>query len=124
MDYEFRRNPITGLPLAIFSMEHEVLGRWFSEELAEDQTLCEQLHTAIVALQQGKLQEWRWVGHDLTLEMDSEQVRVFANILGDENPVETAEEGLSLYDAESAADCGLEDFQTALNSWCDYLAGH
>ncbi|MDN5369709.1 MAG: uncharacterized protein PWP74_1017, partial [Shewanella sp.] len=34
MDYEFRRNPITGLPLAIFSMEHEVLGRWFSEELA------------------------------------------------------------------------------------------
>ncbi|MCL1074273.1 YacL family protein [Shewanella dokdonensis] len=123
MEYEFRRNPITGLPLARFSMEHEVLGRWFSEELAEDKTLCEQLTTAIVALQQGKLQEWRWIGHDLTLEMDAEQVRVFANVLGYDVPSDSAEEGLSFYDAESAADCGLEDFQAVLQSWCDYLAG-
>ncbi|MFQ6372751.1 YacL family protein [Shewanella sp. YIC-542] len=124
MEYEFRCNPITGLPSASFSMEHEAIGRWLSEELADNQTLCDQVKSAIDTLQQGRIQEWRWVGHDLTLEMDREQVRFYANALGFADGAEVANaEGLSLYDAESAADCGLEDFQAVLSSWCDYLQG-
>ncbi|MDF0533220.1 YacL family protein [Shewanella yunxiaonensis] len=124
MEYEFRRNPITGLPFASFSMEHEVFGRWFSEELADDKALCLKLENAIDALLNGSIQEWRWVGRDLTLEMEREQVRIFANVLGYDGSTELEEEGLSLYDAESMADCGLEDFQSVLHSWCSYLAGN
>ncbi|MGL4474882.1 MAG: YacL family protein [Shewanella sp.] len=120
MEYEFRRNSLDGTATAIFSMDHEVLGRWFSEELGQDDDIIGELMNVIAKLQQGEAGYFQLVGSDFTLEMDFEQVRVFANVIGFNEDYDL-EDGMSLYDAESSCSCGLDDFATALISWRKFL---
>ncbi|SQH75494.1 conserved protein of unknown function [Shewanella benthica] len=120
MEYEFRRNTMTGTVIADFSMDHEVLGFWFVEELGECQDKFNELKLIIEQLQVGSLIERRWLGKALSLELDREQVRVFANEL-DDGLDHQFEDGMSLYNGESEAFCGLEDFQSALLSWREFL---
>ncbi|NRB24532.1 YacL family protein [Shewanella sp.] len=120
MEYEFRRNTMTGTVIANFSMDHEVLGFWFVEELGECKDKFNELKLIIEQLQVGSLIERRWLGKALSLELDSEQVRVFANELDDGLDHEF-EDDMSLYNGESEAFCGLEDFQSALLSWREFL---
>ncbi|MEI6859141.1 MAG: YacL family protein [Shewanella sp.] len=120
MEYEFRRNTMTGTVIASFSMGHEVLGFWFVEELSECQVKYKELSQIIEQLQAGSLNEWRWLGKGLSLELDNEQVRVFANEIEDGLDHEF-DDAMSLYKGESEAFCGLEDFQSALLSWREFL---
>ncbi|MGP1782578.1 YacL family protein, partial [Shewanella frigidimarina] len=39
MEYEFLRNTITDTVFARFSMDHEAVGFWLSEELADNRPL-------------------------------------------------------------------------------------
>lgn len=120
MEYEFRKNSLTNTYLASFSMDHEAFGQWFSEELATDVTRIAQILDVIAELQDGKRESWRLVGADLTLDLEREQVRIFANVLGFDEQYEL-EEAMSLYDSESEAYCGLEDFERALLSWREFI---
>jgi len=120
MEYEFQRNTSTGNLLAEFSMGQEVLGFWFVEELGECLEKYEAICQAIAKLQFNQLEHWHMVGKALSIELDSEQVRVFTNELesGEEFELEDA---MSLYDGESEAFCGLEDFHLALRSWRAFI---
>ena len=120
MEYDFKRNTLTGTVLANFNMEHQVLGRWFSEELADDREAYVSICQAISQLRTGKLEIWRFVGGDLTLELELEQARVFASIL-DSDQEHDLDDAVSLYDAESECFCGLEDFESVLISWREFL---
>ena len=120
MEYEFRRNSLTGTFLATFSMDHEALGQWFSEELGPDLAKIQQVLDIITEIQAGKRDAWRMIGGDFSLDLDQEQARIYANVLGFEEEYEL-EEAMSLYDAESEAYCGLEDLQEALLSWCEFV---
>ncbi|MCL2913631.1 YacL family protein [Shewanella corallii] len=120
MDYEFRRNSLDGSVLALFSMDHEALGRWLSEELGKDEAKLSAVLQAIAQLQAGELEHYQLVGRDLTLEMDKEQAVVAANVLGIEEDHDL-QEFMNLYDAESIANCGLEDLQQVLESWREFL---
>ena len=116
MEDEFQRNSLTGALLADFSVGQEVLGFWFVEELGECSEKDEALCQIIVKLQNNQLKDYRMVGKTLSIELDGEQVRVFANELerGEEIELEGA---MSLYDGESEAFCGLEDFHVVLQHW-------
>lgn len=120
MEYEFRRNSLTGTYLASFSMDHEVLGQWFSEELGPELAKIQQVLDIIKEIQAGKRDSWRLIGGDLTLDLDEEQARIYANALGFEQEYEL-EESMSLYDTESEAYCGLEDLEEALLSWYEFV---
>ncbi|MFB2682692.1 YacL family protein [Shewanella mangrovisoli] len=120
MEYEFRRNSLTSTYLASFSMDHEVLGQWFSEELGPELAKIQQVLDIIKEIQAGKRDSWRLIGGDLTLDLDEEQARIYANALGFEQEYEL-EESMSLYDAESEAYCGLEDLEEALLSWYEFV---
>ena len=120
MEYEFRRNSLTGTYLASFSMDHEVLGQWFSEELGPELAKIQQVLDIIKEIQTGKRVSWRFIGKDITLDLDEEQARIYANALGFEQDYEL-EEAMSLYDAESDAYCGLEDLEEALLSWYEFV---
>ncbi len=121
MEYEFRRNTLTGTLIANFSMDHEIVGIWFAEELGDDQALSRQLQSDIAKLQTGSISNKRIVGKGISIELDTEQVRVFANVLEMEDALEL-DEAMSFYDGESEAFCGLEDFEAALLSWQAFLA--
>jgi uncharacterized protein YacL (UPF0231 family) len=116
MEYEFQRDTLTGTLLANFSMDQEALGFWFVEELGECAKIYDEISQVITQLQLNELARWRMAGKALSIELDGEQVRVFANELESGETFEL-EEALSLYDGESEAFCGLEDFRVALESW-------
>lgn len=120
MEYEFQRNTLTGALLADFSMSQEVLGFWFVEELGESSEKYDAICQAIAKLQINQLEYWRMTGKALSIELDSEQVRVFTNELecGEEFKLDDA---MSFYDDESEAFCGLEDFHGALQSWRAFI---
>ncbi|QYK13754.1 YacL family protein [Shewanella rhizosphaerae] len=120
MEYEFRRNTLTGTLVAQFTMDHEIMGLWFVDELGEDKALIAQIASTIAALQQGRLTEQRFVGQGISLELDEEQARVFANALEMDDDT-LLDESMSLYDGESQAFCGLEDFEAALKSWQAFI---
>lgn len=120
MEYDFKRNTLTGTVLADFNMEHQVLGRWFSEELADDRGAYLAIVKAISQVRASKLESWRYIGGDLCLELDAEQARVFASVL-DSDQEHELDDSVSLYDAESECFCGLEDFESVLNSWREFL---
>jgi len=120
MEYEFRRNTLTGTVLATFSMDHEALGFWFAEEIGEDTDKYVEICQVIAQLQSSRLSQWRWIGKALSLELDGEQARVFANELENGEELEF-EESMSLYDGESEAFCGLEDFHDTLVKWREFL---
>lgn len=120
MEYEFQRNSLTGTYLARFSMDHEVMGQWFAEELGTELALIQQVLDIIKELKLGKRVSWRLIGKDFTLDLDVEQARVYANVLGFEQDYEL-DEAVSLYDAESEAYCGLEDLEEALLSWYEFV---
>ncbi len=121
MEYEFRRNTLTGTFIANFSMDHEIVGIWFTEELGDNEVLYEQLRNNITLLQAGSITSQRVVGKGISIELDTEQVRVFANVLEMDDELEL-DESMSFYDGESEAFCGLEDFEAALLSWQAFLA--
>jgi uncharacterized protein YacL (UPF0231 family) len=120
MDYQFRRNRLEGTVFAEFSMDHEVLGRWFAEQLGDDNRQANYILTQIAAIKLGSIHQWRDIGGDLTIDIDTEQVRVFANVI-DFDEKHQLEDAMNLYDAESESYCGLEDFEAVLQSWLAFI---
>ncbi|MBM7071306.1 YacL family protein [Shewanella sp. 202IG2-18] len=121
MDFEFRRNTLDDGVVAIFSMEHQVLGRWFTEELSNDKVKLADVKSALESVCSKHIQEWRSVGREISLEINSEQVTVFENSLNLDDELEELEQGFNLYSAESFAYCGFEDFQNVLESFEDFI---
>lgn len=122
MDFEFRRNTLDDSVLAFFSMEHQIIGRWFTEELSTDRAKLLKIKSAMEAVEQRSLGDWRFVGRESTIEITKEQVFVFENCLGFAvDLAEEMEQGFSLYSAESLAYCGFEDFRNALASFEAFL---
>lgn len=120
MEYEFQRNTLTGALLADFSMGQEILGFWFVEELGECAEKYEMICQIIAKLQNNQLEHWNLTGKALSIELDGEQARIFTNELESDALFEL-EEALSLYDGESEAFCGLEDFHIALQNWHAFI---
>jgi uncharacterized protein len=120
MDYEFQRNTLTGSFVAEFSMGQEAFGFWFVEELGACLEKYEAICQSIAKLQSNQLKHWRLVGKALSIELDGEQVRVFANEIDSGEEVEL-EDALSLYDGESEAFCGLADFHVVLQHWREFI---
>ncbi len=122
MDFEFRRNTLDGGVIAFFSMEHRIIGRWFTEELSTDKAKLSEIKSAMDDVGRQTLHDWRLVGKESTIEINKEQVTVFENSLDiGEDLTQELEEGFSLYSAESIAVCGFEDFRNALESFEAFL---
>lgn len=120
MEYEFRREAYTGNLLASFSMGQEIVGFWFVEELGESTEKYQQISQAISQLRSNQLKQWNMTGKALSLELTSDEAHVYANELETEESFEL-EDAMSLYDGESEAFSGLEDFHLALQSWRDFI---
>ncbi|WP_133408036.1 YacL family protein [Parashewanella tropica] len=120
MDFEFRHSSFDDSIRAFFSMEHHALGRWFTEELTQESSKILTIESIIAELQSGKRHEWSLIGRTLSLELTQEQALVFDNSLGIESE-EDLQDHMNLYDSESTAACGLEDFEQALVSYKTFI---
>lgn len=120
MEYEFRRNSLDGNVHAIFSMDHEVLGKWLSDEVGNNTRLINEILAAIEKIKCAKETQYHLVGADFTLEVDTEQVSIFANVLGFQGDYEL-EDDMNVYDVESTCSCGIDDFEHVLLRWQQFL---
>ena len=114
MDYEFSRD-LYGRYKAEFSMGHEALGLWLSEELATNVMLMTSLLAKLEQLQNRQCWEHIQSGREFTLSMSQEGVEVRSSQLDDRD--DQAPEELNHYDQESEACCGLDDFRQLLEEW-------
>ncbi|BDR33323.1 UPF0231 protein [Photobacterium damselae subsp. damselae] len=115
MDYDFKKNTLDGSYHAVFSMGHEVLGRWLSEEIEKD---CDKIDEIVAQIYQLKntTAEWRLVGDELTLSLQDNEALVQANYLFSEDDTEL-EEDMNFYDEENISVCGFEDLEQVLLAW-------
>ena len=118
MDYEFILDEYDR-PTAIFSSSFEALGRWFSEELINHDSI-EELLDIVEQLELQRIQRRQLFSNDSQLEIDHDEVVVSAMALtvGHDQPLP---EDTQLYDDESYASCGLPDFKEALLAWQDFI---
>ncbi|KJF81203.1 hypothetical protein UA31_13815 [Photobacterium angustum] len=105
---------------AIFSMGHEVLGRWIIEEIGKDTEKLDLIMDQLSAMKNSS-QEWRLVGEELTLLLQDNEALVQANCLFSEEE-EDFEEDFHFYDEESLSVCGFEDLEQVLEGWRTFIA--
>ena len=120
MDYEFNYD-ILGQPIAQFSMGHEAIGRWFSEELCNNQQRIDELLNIIEQIEQHHIIQRRLIGLEFELHINKDDVEIFAQTL-DFDVEEELPEDTNLYDDESHSGCGLPDFKQALLSWKKFVS--
>jgi len=119
VDYELSYN-LLGHPEARFSMGHEALGIWLTEELGKDSQKLALVLANIEMLQLGQLQEIIVQGKEYQLLMQTDGVQVCAHqMFGD--PQESELDEVELDNSLSFAECGLEDFKLALLSWQSFF---
>jgi uncharacterized protein YacL (UPF0231 family) len=120
VDYDFTFDEYDK-PIAEFSMGHEAIGSWFNDELGTNQQRIEELVDILEQLVSRRIQQRQVDGTEYQLRMNQEDVEVRALSLGMEVDDEELPENTNLYDNESYAECGLEDFQQVLISWQEFI---
>ncbi len=119
MDYEFKKNTLDGQYYALFSMGHEALGRWLVEEVDQDFDKITEILSAIPTVSK-EANGVRWLGHELTLVLQGDEALVQANHLFADCDDEL-EADFHLYEDESVALCGLDDFEQVLLAWKSFI---
>lgn len=125
MDYHFQRN-FSGQPEALFSMDHEAMGIWLTDELGNSRQQLEHLLQVIDSLEKGLRWEYFDDGNEYRLHLTRDRAEVRAALLDTEmessayGECEEMEE-LDYYDNESVSHCGLDDFKALLLGWQDFI---
>jgi len=120
VDFEFRKDTLTGTYRVIISMEQIALGNWLQGTLGTDKVQIAVLQAEITLLKNKKKQEYCLISEEMTLTLTQEDACACANSemidFGEE-----LDEDMNYYDAETVAYCGLEDFELLLEAWLDFI---
>jgi len=122
MEYRFRKDTLNDAYRVDFSMGHEAFGSWLMSEIGANRQDVEMLMTRISAI---KLlnddAEDLILGRDFSLTLTPDDALIRANSLNIDSELPEGED-FSHYDDESASACGLDDFETMLQSWLEFIA--
>ncbi len=116
MDYEFKKNTLDGSYYCHCSMDHEIVGRWLQEEISKQPENIAQVTALIDSAIASPAKEFTLLGREISLMICGDEVTVQDNaLLHGYEPDEDSE--FELYECESVASCGLEDFQQLIAQW-------
>lgn len=122
MEYRFRKDTLNDSYRIDFSMGHEAFGSWLLSEVGADATATKQLIKRLdVVKVLNSDQEVLIEGRDFSLTLSSDDALVRANSLNIDSELPDGED-FSHYDDESASACGLDDFETMLESWLEFIS--
>lgn len=122
MEFEFIKNTLLGEYAVKCSMEHQIVGRWLQEEIGQDQAKINQVLALIEQAVKSPAQEFLWTGREISLMMQGDEIQVQDNALAYDAEHEL-ESDFFLYDSESVAACGREDFIALLTQWQNFVQG-
>ena len=117
MEYQFVHD-VTGNVIVRMSMDHEAVGHWFNDEVRGDLALLDEVREGACSVK-GTTRQWSRTGKEYTLWIDDEEVMISANMLSFDT--DEPEEGMSYYDQESLAFCGVEDFFLLVDAYQKFI---
>jgi uncharacterized protein len=124
MDYQFYQDGL-GYVVAKLEMGQEATARFLAEELGQNQALVCSLLAQIEQIKGAKKSSYSHHGKEFELTLARHQIEIQANILADNfnhNDLDDESFGQADYfDQELASVAGLEDFETLLKAWLEYI---
>ncbi len=120
VEFEFTKNTLLGEYHVSCNMEHQIVARWLQEEVGKDRTKIEQVFSLLDQVHQSPAKEWKLAGKEISLTFLGSEVTVQENALSYSHDIEFESE-FELYDSESSAECGLEDFESMMRQWCEFI---
>ncbi len=113
-------------PEAKFSMGHEAVGRWLTEELGKNRDSIEALLQTITKIEKNEIRKKSIEGKEFILRIDRDEVEIVAlaldgDIGSDFDTQDDIPEDTNLYNEEMRAECGLPDFKHAVESWQAFI---
>ena len=119
MEYTFKTDFITGLPLAQFSYGHEAFGPWLEQEISKDLLKLERVVKFIVNI---NAQTDSLIGKEYTLTVENGEIEVKANVQNIESELpDNLVDDVDDFEHDSMAICGNEDFLIMLESWRQFI---
>lgn len=122
MEFEFTKNTLLGEYYVKCSMGHEVVARWLQEEIAQDRTKIAHVLQLLETARTQSGQELVCLGREISLSVLGDEVLVQENALMQGQSFEFESE-FELYDSESFAASGLDDFESLLLNWENFITG-
>ena len=121
MEYQFIREPISGLRIKI-SSEHALIGRWLNEEIGKEKVAMVQ---ALISSVSSSFEPLTLKGHEIDLILSKDEALFEAHALHQDNEDILAyqDDELMLEENDLSSGCGFEDFVDLINSWHEFSAG-
>jgi uncharacterized protein len=121
MEYQFIRDPISGLRIKI-SSEHALIGRWLNEEIGKEKVAMVQ---ALISSVSSSFEPLTLKGHEIDLILSKDEALFEAHALHQDNEDILAyqDDELMLEENDLSSGCGFEDFVDLINSWYEFSAG-
>lgn len=120
MDFEFKKNTLLGTYRVYCSMGHEALAQWVESELGTDIADIDQHLTLIEQARQQPFNEVSALGKGYNLSIYDNEVTVTAHTVQDSED-DWHDEELSSYSSETESVCGLDDFESLLIQWREFI---
>ena len=121
MEYQFIRDPISGLRIKI-SSEHASIGRWLNEEIGKDKVA---MVLALISSVSSSFEPLTLKGQEIDLILSKDEALFEAHALHQDNEDILAyqDDELMLEENDLSSGCGFEDFVDLINSWHEFSAG-
>jgi len=118
MEYQFIRDPISGLRIKI-SSEHAVIGRWLNEEIGKDKIA---IVNALIASVASSFEPLTLQGQEIDLILNKDEAIFEAHALhqDSEDLIAYQDDELMLEENGLSSGCGFEDFVDLMNSWQEF----
>ncbi|MEI6897499.1 MAG: YacL family protein [Psychromonas sp.] len=121
MEFEFRKDFITGQATVQTEMDHEAFATWLEME-GQSIDWVEGLITQINLLQNRVIGDYKLAGSEFSLLLSHAEAQVINHRLMEHQEDDQLEQDLSFYNAELEAGCGLEDLKHLLESWLEFIS--
>lgn len=121
MEYQFIRDPISGLRIKI-SSEHAIIGRWLNEEIGKDKVA---MVMALISSVSSSFEPLTLKGQEIDVILSKDEALFEAHALHQDNEDILAyqDDELMLEENDLSSGCGFEDFVDLINSWHEFSAG-
>jgi uncharacterized protein len=118
MEYQFIRDPISGLRIKI-SSEHAIIGRWLNEEIGKDKVAMVQ---ALITSVKTSYEPVTLKGQEIDLILSKDEALFEAHALhqDSEDLVAYQDDDLMLEEDGLSSGCGFEDFIDLIHSWAEF----
>ena len=120
MEYQFIRDPISGLRIKI-SSEHAIIGRWLNEEIGKDKVAMVQ---ALIASVKTSFEPVTLKGQEIDLILSKDEALFEAHALhqDSEDLIAYQDDDLMLEENDLSSGCGFEDFIDLIESWYEFIS--